>query len=223
MKTLPLHFAFIVAFVSAFSVMALEPDPLVNSCCQVSSDSSGSAKGGCCSTKDASEDFTKSCCKSEVSKNGEDARADGQRGGRRGGGMRGGGMQSAHTLIANHASITREVNEVPSGVRTITTTTNSELVAVLQSHPAEMAERLEGGGHVRPWDPLFRELAEHADEVEMQYTKLENGIEVISTSTNPEVVKLIRAHAYKVSEFVARGRAAMHEASPLPDDYDTDK
>lgn len=39
------------------------------------------------------------------------------------------------------------------------------------------------------------------------------------TSDNPEVVKLIRAHARKVNEFVARGPAAVHEETPFPESY----
>ncbi len=53
----------------------------------------------------------------------------------------------------------------------------------------------------------------------MRFKELENGIEVTVTSDDAEVVKLVRAHAYKVSDFVKRGHAALHEGMGLPEDY----
>ena len=135
------------------------------------------------------------------------------------GGAMGPIMNDAHTLVFNNNDIQREIEVLPNGVITRTTTFNPELLAVLQRHPKEMADHLKDGGRVRNWDPLFAELAAVADEVNMEITQLENGLLVRSTSENPEVAKLIVAHAYKVSEFVARGTAAMREGTPLPADY----
>lgn len=184
---------------------------------------------GCCQDKSAQAtecagDTAKaSCCASEAvtAPDAEHARqgkgkGKGQQGKGRGHGVE---MQNAHTLVFNYQSITRTVQEIPGGVKTINTTTDPNLVETLRNHPKEMVKRIADGGHVRPWDPLFAELAKHADEVDMKYRNVKNGIEVISTSENPEVVKLIRAHAAKVSEFATRGRPAMREKTPLPDGY----
>ena len=81
---------------------------------------------------------------------------------------------------------------------------------------------LEGGGQIRSWDPLFREIFEHRDEIVMEIEQLEDGVRVTETADNPEVVKLIRTHARKVSEFVARGPAAVHEETPIPAGYVSD-
>lgn len=126
-------------------------------------------------------------------------------------------MRDAHTLVFNNQSIVRTVEEIPGGVRTVTTTSDPELLKVLQRHPKEMGGYYKDGGMVRGWDPVFRALAQHADKVEMKVKDIENGVEVTSTSEDEQVVQLIRAHAYKVSEFVERGREAMHEATPLPE------
>ena len=131
----------------------------------------------------------------------------------------GGVMQGAHTLIVNHGSLTREVIEIRGGVRTISTTTDPKMVSVLQKHPREMDDHLSNGGKVRQWDPFFVEIAKYHDKINMKFKNLDNGIEVISTSNDPRAVELIRAHAYKVSDFVARGREAAHETTPLPDGY----
>jgi hypothetical protein len=70
---------------------------------------------------------------------------------------------------------------------------------------------------------VFVELAGVQHLITIEFENVKNGILVTSTSEDDEVVKLIRAHAYKVSEFVERGMEAMHEATPLPADYNRDK
>lgn len=129
-------------------------------------------------------------------------------------------MRDAHTLVFNNEAIVRTIEEIPGGVRTVTTTSDPELLKVLQRHPKEMGAYYHDGGMVRGWDPVFRALAQHGDKVNMDVKEIENGVEVTATSEDKEVAKLIRAHAYKVSEFVNRGREAMHEPTPLPEDYE---
>jgi hypothetical protein len=111
-------------------------------------------------------------------------------------------------LLGGHAAIARKVEEIPDGVRTTTTTTKPELVETLRTHVRQMSRRLEQGRPVRMWDPVFRGVFAHADEIKLTTKDIEGGIEVTETSSNPAVVTLIRAHAAKVSDFVARGHAA---------------
>jgi hypothetical protein len=175
----------------------------------------------CCAPK-TGDAATGSCC----TKNSESAAAESQgRGGRMGhmGGGRGMGMGAvmpdAMQLLHNHASLTRTTEDIPNGVRTVTTTKDPAVLDLLRRHPREMYAFYENGGAVRPNDPMFRELSRVADKVTMEFKDIENGIEVTATSDDPEVVKLIRAHARKVDEFVTRGMAALHEGAPLPEDY----
>ncbi|WP_169974627.1 hypothetical protein [Tautonia rosea] len=97
-------------------------------------------------------------------------------------------------------------------MRTKTVTDRPELVASLREHVRQMSKRLETGRLVRVWDPIFRAIFAHADEITMTWTDIEGGIEVVETSENPQVVSLIRAHAKKVNSFVAGG----HEAARPP-------
>ena len=128
-------------------------------------------------------------------------------------------MPDAMRLLHNHASLERTVEDIPNGVRTVSTTNDPRVLELLRKHPRDMYAFYEAGGVVRPHDPIFRELSRVADEVTMEFKDVENGIEVVATSDDPEVVKLIRAHAKKVSEFVQRGMPALHEGAPLPQDY----
>lgn len=152
--------------------------------------------------------------------------------GRHGGGEMRGGMQGgAHgrghgrdemaaiwELIDRHAAIERRVQEIPGGVRTVTTSNDPEVVATLQRHAGDMAELVETGGRIRMWDPLFAELLSHTDEIVMEVESITDGVVVTETSERPEVAALIRAHADKVSEFVRRGEEAYFEETPLPTD-----
>ena len=44
-------------------------------------------------------------------------------------------MRDAHALVFNNDWIKREIEEIPGGVRTVTTTTDPELLKVLKRHP----------------------------------------------------------------------------------------
>jgi hypothetical protein len=136
-------------------------------------------------------------------------------------GMGQGVMEATHSLVHDYRQdIVREVEDVENGVATTTRSPDDpEAVAALQRHVGEMKGLLGDGGRIRDWDPLFSEIFDYSDEIEMVVETLPDGVRVVETSNNPEVVKLIRAHARKVSEFVARGPAAVHEATPLPDGY----
>ena len=111
-------------------------------------------------------------------------------------------------LLSSHQEITRKVEEIPGGVRTTTTTTKPELVETLRAHLRQMSRHVKQGQPVRMWDPVFRDIFAHYDEITLVAKDIEGGIEVTETSENPEVVPLIRAHAKKVDGFVAEGHAA---------------
>ena len=128
-------------------------------------------------------------------------------------------MQDARTLVHNHTAIVREVKEIEKGVITKTTTSDPELLPVVRRHPRAMANHLKQGGSVRHWDPLFVELARQSHKVKMTFRDMEGGLKVTSVSEDPEVAKLIKAHAKKVSEFVKGGPQAAHTTTPIPETY----
>lgn len=126
-------------------------------------------------------------------------------------------MDTAHLLLNNYRKIQRSIEDIPGGVRTRTTTDDPELVPVLHRHVQEMVDLMASGDRVRVWDPLFDELFDHADAIQLEVRTLENGVEVVETSQQETVVPLIRAHARKVDDFIQRGPQACAEATPLPE------
>lgn len=123
----------------------------------------------------------------------------------------------AHFLIDNHEKLDRTVEIVPGGVRTRTVSEDPEIVEALRTHVQQMADLLEGGGRIRNWDPLFREIFDHRDDIQMKIVEIEGGVEVVETSADEEVAALIRSHAGKVEDFVARGIEAYREETALPE------
>lgn len=133
-------------------------------------------------------------------------------------------MGAIRALVHDYRQdLVREIVDVDGGVATTTRSPgNPQAVRVLRQHVDEMKALLESGRRIRGWDPLFSEIFDHYAEIEMVIEPLEDGVRVVETSANPEVVKLIRAHARRVSDFMARGPQAVHEPSALPDDYRVD-
>jgi len=136
-----------------------------------------------------------------------------------------GGMDDAreviHELLANHEAIERTVEDIPGGIRSITTSSDPELAAIIRLHVRQMAARLEAGMPVRRWDPLFQEIHRHADKIKIEIEDIPGGLVVIETSEDPQVVLLIRQHAHQgVSQFVERGFDRAREESPLPEGYE---
>lgn len=129
-------------------------------------------------------------------------------------------MMTIHELLVQHRKINRRVEDLENGVKTWTTSDDPELVASIRKHVRQMKERMEKGNPIRQMDPLFRELFEHADKIELQIEDIDDGVIVTETSEDPQMVKLIRQHAHRaVNEFVAHGMPRAMQPTPLPEGY----
>ena len=120
------------------------------------------------------------------------------------------------TLLANRANIRRQVTNLPNGIETRTETGNANLRAVLIEHVSAMYDRLEEGRPIHQRDPLFFELFQHREEIEMEMELTELGIKVMETSDDPHVARLIQAHAEVVSLFLKNGHAEVRKNHEVP-------
>jgi hypothetical protein len=139
-------------------------------------------------------------------------------------GMMGAGMMEdmrvIHQLLTKHDRISREVDDTAAGIRARTTSDDAGIAELIATHVGQMKVRVEEGEAIRHMDPLFREIFEHHDEIEMDVTPIQGGVLVVETSANPQVELLIRQHAHRaVSEFVAEGMARAMEPTPLPEGF----
>ncbi|MGV6815682.1 MAG: hypothetical protein ACWA44_00250 [Thiotrichales bacterium] len=124
-----------------------------------------------------------------------------------------------HTMLDMHTEFERKVEKLPDGIRTVTTSKNPEIVALLHDHVPSMHDRLLKGLSLRNWDPLYIELFKHREALEMNIELLDDGVRVVERSDQPEVVPLIHAHADAVDGFLEGGRQRASQPSPMPADY----
>jgi hypothetical protein len=131
-------------------------------------------------------------------------------------------QQDFHFLLANHEKITRKVTELANGVQTVTESNDPKVAAKIKEHVQWMQYRVEESHPIRLRDPLFAELFQHTDKIEMERVETERGVRVTETSDDPYVAKLIQAHAKTVSGFVERGfqEAMKNHAVPGQDEPD---
>lgn len=129
-------------------------------------------------------------------------------------------MPTIHLLLANHEQIERDVEEIPGGVRTVTTSGDPVITEAIRDHVHQMKERVEDGRPIRMMDPVFREIFKHHGKIEMEIEEVPGGVRVTETSSDPQVVLLIRQHAKRaVSEFVDQGMPRAMQPTPLPEGY----
>ena len=129
-------------------------------------------------------------------------------------------MHVIHDLLMDHEKIRREVENIPGGVRTVTTSSDPSVTESIRTHVYQMKSRIEEGRLIRHMDPLFREIFEHHDKIDMRIEEVPGGVRVTETSADPQVALLIRQHARRaVSEFVERGMRRAMQPTPLPEGY----
>jgi hypothetical protein len=100
-------------------------------------------------------------------------------------------------------------------VETLTESDDPAIAQKIQAHVVSMKSRIEKGQGLRYWDETFAEIFKNYDKIKMVVEKTPKGVKVTETSDQPEVAKLIQAHAEVVSKFVARGFDEAHENHPV--------
>ncbi|WP_146193547.1 hypothetical protein [Sphingosinicella humi] len=139
-------------------------------------------------------------------------------------GMMGEGMMedmgSIRSLLADHEKVERQVEDIPNGVRTVTTSDDPKVAALIRQHVRQMDARYDRDQPIRMMDPVFRELFRNRDRASLEYEDIPGGIRVTHTSDDPNVVLLIRQHArHFVSEAAEEGMARAMRPTPLPEGY----
>lgn len=116
-------------------------------------------------------------------------------------------------MFNNFDTITREVENLPNGIRTVTRASDPAVMDALVNHSVGMIDRV--GQLDDPkiliqsptLDILFLRGAEIISEVSVE----DEGLVVIQTSEDPQIVKALQTHAAEVTEMAERGMQAVHE------------
>ena len=116
-------------------------------------------------------------------------------------------------MFRNFETITRDVTNLPNGIHTVTRSLDEDVMDQLVSHVFGMIGRVEDNDdpeiiiQSRTLDIFF----ERDDEIETEIELTDEGIVVIQTSEDPELIAALQEHAAEVTDLADRGMAAVHE------------
>jgi hypothetical protein len=116
-------------------------------------------------------------------------------------------------LFRKFETLTREVENLPNGIRTVTRSSDQEVMDALVSHAVGMIDRVRAKDDPKIiiQSPTLDTFFLHGDEIVSDVSVEDDGLVVIQTSDNPEVVAAMQIHAAEVTAMVDRGMAAVHD------------
>jgi hypothetical protein len=118
-------------------------------------------------------------------------------------------MQLVHEILASHDKITRTVENLPDGIRTVTESEDPQVAQAIKAHVGSMEQRLKDGRIFNLFSPTLPVLFENKDKIKTTVETTQKGSIVTQTSPDAKVVAALQAHAVEVSELARDGMAAM--------------
>ncbi|MGB6229343.1 MAG: hypothetical protein WBF53_04355, partial [Litorimonas sp.] len=116
-------------------------------------------------------------------------------------------------LFRRFDTITREVERLPDGIRTVTRSSDPEVMDALVSHTVGMIDRVGGldDPKIAIQSPTLDLFFVRGDGIVSNVDMTDDGLVVIQTSADPEMVRALHVHADEVTDMAARGMQAVHE------------
>lgn len=116
-------------------------------------------------------------------------------------------------LFRNFDTITREVENLPNGIRTVTRSTDQAVMDALVNHSVGMIDRVGqlDDPKILIQSPTLDIFFLHGNEIVSDVSVEDEGLVVIQTSDNPEIIKALQTHAAEVTAMTERGMQAVHE------------
>lgn len=117
------------------------------------------------------------------------------------------------TLFRNFETITRDVENLPNGIRTVTRSSDPEVMTQLVSHVSGMIGRVETGDDPKVFiqSPTLDIFFAQGEEIKTEIDLTDDGIVVVQTSNNSDLVTALHVHAAEVTAMADRGMTAVHE------------
>ena len=116
-------------------------------------------------------------------------------------------------MFRKFQTLSREVTNLPNGIRTVTRSSDPEVMDALVSHVVGMIGRVERADDPKIFiqSPTLDIFFERADAIETFIDVTDEGVIVVQTSDDPELVEAMHVHAAEVSAMADRGMQAVHE------------
>ncbi|NCW55823.1 MAG: hypothetical protein EBV97_18945 [Rhodobacteraceae bacterium] len=116
-------------------------------------------------------------------------------------------------LFKKFETLTREVEMLPNGIRTVTRSSDPEVMDVLVSHAIGMMGRVEAKDDpkILIQSPTLDALFSHGDRIITTSEVEGNSLIITQISEDKDVIAALHTHAAEVTDMVDRGMAAVHE------------
>lgn len=116
-------------------------------------------------------------------------------------------------MFRNFQTISREVTNLPNGIRTVTRSSDAAVMEALISHVVGMISRVETGDDPQIFiqSPTLDIFFARGDRIDTEVDVTDAGIVVLQTSDDPELVEALQVHAAEVTAMADRGMQAVHE------------
>lgn len=116
-------------------------------------------------------------------------------------------------MFNNFQTLSREVENLPNGIRTVTRSSDPAVMEALVSHVVGMIGRVEAKDDPKIFiqSPTLDIFFDRAEKIDSTIDVTDEGIVVTQTSDDPELVEAMHVHAAEVSAMAERGMQAVHE------------
>ncbi|MFW2543224.1 hypothetical protein ACN2XU_11315 [Primorskyibacter sp. 2E107] len=116
-------------------------------------------------------------------------------------------------MFRNFRSIERSVENLPNGIRTVTRSDVPEVMDAIVSHAVGMIDRVgqKSDPQVFIQSPTLDIVFARAEGIKSAVEVTEEGLVVVQTSDDPELIAALHTHAAEVSDMAERGMQAVHE------------
>lgn len=116
-------------------------------------------------------------------------------------------------LFRNFETITRDVQNLPNGIRTVTASTDPDVMDALVSHSIGMIDRVKrmDDPKIEIESPTLDIFFVCGEGIETTTEVTNEGLVVVQTSDDPELLAALQTHSAEVTEMAERGMAAVHE------------
>lgn len=116
-------------------------------------------------------------------------------------------------MFRNFPTLSREVTNLPDGIRTVTRSSDPAVMEALVSHATGMIARVEAGDDPKIFiqSPTLDIFFARGASIRSEIAVTDEGLVVVQTSEDPEVVESLHLHAAEVSAMAERGMQAVHE------------
>ena len=116
-------------------------------------------------------------------------------------------------MFQRFQTLSREVENLPNGIRTVTRSSDPQVMDALVSHTVGMIDRVGQMNEPKIFiqSPTLDIFFARGDRILSEVDVTDEGVIVVQTSDDPEMVAALHTHAAEVTAMVEQGMHAVHQ------------